>query len=380
MKILLTFLFIILLALFTIWFMVAQPIFAYQAGKYAPIKASSTNLKNQVYTIVEKFNNRGYTNTQILDKTAEYIHKMFSVYSDDVSYQVFEAQDPQGDITRKYKNVIATFKGREECEDGIYVIGGHYDTFGGYVGANDNTSAVVGLIELARLFKDNPPQCTLQIVAYTLEEPPFFRTQKMGSYIHAKSLKKSHQKVKLVIVLDMIGFFSDEENSQTYPLSVMKFYYPSKANYISIVSNLSLKNIQYVRKIKSVFSYTSKLPAYSINAFSFIPGIDFSDHYNYWKFDYPAVLITDTAFYRSNNYHTMNDTPDTLDYKKMAKVIGSVFNMVRGNGRKLNAKQVETNKEDKIEVIAYGTPEFNKFIKNVKISPQDSIVLKSKNI
>jgi len=192
------------------------------------------------------------------------------------------------------------------------------------------------------LFKDNPPKCTLQIVAYTLEEPPFFRTRKMGSFIHAQSLKNSGQKVKLAIVLDMIGFFSDEENSQSYPLSLMSLYYPSKANYISIVSNLSFKNIQYVRKIKSVFSYTSKLPTYSINAFSFLPGIDFSDHHNYWKFDYPAILITDTAFYRSDNYHTMNDTPDTLNYEKMAKVIGGVFNMVHANGRKLNFKQAQT--------------------------------------
>jgi len=342
MKLALSLLPIIFLIVFITWYMVTQPIFAYQAGKYAPIQASSDNLKNQVYTIVEKFNDRGYTNTQVLDKTAEYIHSMFSMYSDDVSYQVFKAQNPQEDITREYKNVIATFKGREECEDGIYVIGGHYDTFGGYVGANDNTSAVAGLIELARLFKDNPPKCTLQIVAYTLEEPPFFRTKKMGSYIHAESLKKSHQKVRLVIVLDMIGFFSDEDNSQTYPLSVMKLYYPSRANYISIVSNLSLKNIQQVRKIKSVFSYTSNLPTYSINAFSFLPGIDFSDHHNYWKFDYSAILITDTAFYRSDNYHTMKDTPDKLDYRKMAKVIGGVFNMVHANGRKLNVKQVQT--------------------------------------
>jgi len=328
MKTFLSFLAIILLVPFTIWFMVAQPTFVTQTSKDKTTYIKAENLKKQVYTIVEKFNDRGYTNTQMLDHTAAYIYEVFSRYSDNVSYQTFEAQDPVGDETREYKNVIAKFKGRKQCNDEIYVIGGHYDTFGGFVGANDNTSAVAGLMELARVFKDNPPKCNVQIVAYTLEEPPFFRTQKMGSYIHAESLKKSHQKVKLVIALDMIGFFSDAEGSQGYPVSVMDLYYPSRANYISIVSNLSLTNIGHSR-VKSVFKQTTDLPVYSINAFAFLPGIDFSDHHNYWKFDYPALLVSDTAFYRSKNYHTMNDTPDTLDYVKMAKVLEGVFTVVQ---------------------------------------------------
>jgi hypothetical protein len=75
---------------------------------------------------------------------------------------------------------------------------------------------------------------------------------------------------------------------------------------------------------------TMSLPVYSINAPEFIPGVDFSDHRNYWAFDYPSVMVTDTAFYRSNNYHTEHDTPDTLDYKRMAEVVEGVYLAIKG--------------------------------------------------
>ena len=313
---------------FILWFLISQPTFGFQSSKAEKTFAKAENLKKHVYTIVETFNDRGYTNTEMLDNTAKYIYNEFSKYSDEVSYQNFEVDAFLDDPKRTYKNVIAKFKGRETCDNEIYIIGAHYDTFEGKVGANDNTSAVAGILELARLLKENPPKCNLEIVAYSLEEPPFFRTQKMGSFIHAQSLKENGTKVKLAIVLDMIGFYSDEENSQNYPVPFMDWYYPSKANFISIVGDLSLSNILHVRDAKSHFKKTN-LPVYSINAPSFVPGIDFSDHQNYWKLDYPAIFITDTAFYRSDNYHTKNDTPDTLNYEKIAKVIDGVFRVVR---------------------------------------------------
>ena len=310
--------------IFLIWYIVFQPTFGFQTDRSEPNHIKHENLKKQVYTIVERFEGRSYESTEVLDRTAKYIHSEFSKYSDDVSYQTFKAKYF---LKYEYKNVIAKFKGTNSCSDGIYVVGGHYDTYAGRVGANDNTSAVASLIELARVLKDNPPKCDLELVAYTLEEPPFFGTEQMGSFFHAKSLKDRNQKVKLVVVMDMIGFYSEEE-SQKYPAPVMKLFYPSKANFISIVSNISFENIKATREAKSVFKKTTDLPVYSVNAMKFIPGIDFSDHRNYWKFDYPAIMITDTAFYRSDNYHTKHDTPDTLDYKKMAKAVEGIFNLI----------------------------------------------------
>ncbi|MCK5855506.1 MAG: M28 family peptidase [Sulfurovaceae bacterium] len=321
---------VLILFPFIVWFLISQPTFGFQSKKSETTLVKAENLKHHVHTIVETFNDRGYTNTEMLDNTAEYIYTEFSKYSDEVAYQNFEVESFLDDPKRGYKNVIVNFKGAEGCDDEVYIIGAHYDTFGGLAGANDNTSAVAGLIELARLFKENPPQCNLQIVAYSLEEPPFFRTEKMGSFVHAQSLKENGTKVKLAIVLDMIGFYSDEENSQRYPFPFMRWYYPTKANFISIVGDLSLTNILHVRDAKRHFK-KSDLPVYSINAPSFVPGIDFSDHQNYWKLGYPAIFITDTAFYRSDNYHTEKDTPDSLDYEKMAKVVEGVFETLRGS-------------------------------------------------
>jgi Zn-dependent M28 family amino/carboxypeptidase len=305
--------------------MVVQPTWTSQSTDNKLEYISSSNLKKYVYTIVEKFDDRIYNNMEMLDATAEYLHNEFSKFSDDVKYQTYVLKDM--DESFEYKNVIANFKGREFCENKLVVVGAHYDTFGGHAGANDNTSAVAALLELARVLKVNPPKCNTQIVAYTLEEPPAFRTEKMGSFIHAKRLKESGVNVKVVIVLDMIGFYSDAPNSQNYPAPLMDLYYPNKANFISVVSDFS--NILEVRKAKNILKETSNLPVYSITAPVFIPGIDFSDHHNYWKFNYPALMISDTAFYRSDNYHTPKDTPDTLDYERMAKVVEGVFYMLR---------------------------------------------------
>jgi len=317
----------LVLSVLIVWFMVAQPTFTTQSTKAQTEHVNAENLKKHVYTIVEKFDDRVYSNIEMLDATAAYIYDEFSKYSDDVAYQTYELKEFVDNELFEYKNVIANFKGTEECSDGLLIVGGHYDTFGGHAGANDNTSAVAGLLELARILKENPPKCDVQLVSYTLEEPPAFGTTKMGSYIHAKRLKEQGVKVKLAIVLDMIGFYSDEPNSQLYPVPFMNLYYPTKANFISVVSNFS--NILEVREAKNIFKESSDLPVYSINAPAFVPGIDFSDHRNYWKFEYPALMISDTAFYRSSNYHTQHDTPDTLDYEKMAKVVEGVYSMIR---------------------------------------------------
>jgi len=287
----------------------------------------SENIKQYVNIIVNKFKDRSYTNTKVLDNTASYIHDMFSQYSNNTRYQSYELDNFEQEGVHKYRNVLADFKGRMGCDDGLVVVGAHYDTFAGYPGANDNTSGVAALLELARVLHDNPPKCDTQLVAYTLEEPPAFSTEKMGSYIHAKDLYDRGIKVKVAIVLETIGFYTDKANSQTYPIPLLNLYYPSEANFVSVVSNLS--SIPQTRAVKNALKRTSNLPAYSISAPSLVPGVDFSDHRNYWTFGYPSVMITDTAFYRSDNYHTPNDTPESLNYNDIAKVADGIFEMLK---------------------------------------------------
>jgi hypothetical protein len=122
-----------------------------------------------------------------------------------------------------------------------------------------------------------------------------------------------------MICLEMIGYFTDEPNSQYYPAGFFSWLYPDKGNYISLVSDLHSKG--FLKKVKEGFRKGTDLPVESIATLSIVPGIDFSDHRSFWKFGYRALMVTDTAFYRNPNYHRMSDTPDTLDYVRMAEVV-----------------------------------------------------------
>ena len=208
------------------------------------------------------------------------------------------------------------------------VVGAHYDVYGENPGADDNASGTAGLLELARLLKSQNPDLKYRVdlVAYTLEEPPFFRTEFMGSAVHAKSLFDAGIKVKGMISMDMIGYFSDAPKSQDYPLGLLKLFYPAVGNYIAVVGNLG--NVGMVRKVKKEMKKAAALKVRSINAPASLPGIDFSDHRNYWKYDFDAVMITNTAFYRNKNYHEPTDTPETLNYEKMAEVVKGIYGAV----------------------------------------------------
>src|SRR5689334_11320366 len=126
-----------------------------------------------------------------------------------------------------------------------------------------------------------------------------------------------------MISLEMIGYYSDAPNSQNYPSSLLGMFYPSKGNFIAVVGSFGAGSS--IRKVKRAMRSASMLPVYSINAPSFLPGIDFSDHLNYWRAGYEAVRITDTAFYRNTTYHTANDKADRLDYQRMALAVQEVY-------------------------------------------------------
>lgn len=260
---------------------------------------------------------RSFADPYNLNRVADYIHSNFSQQSANVSFQHFQAQDID------YKNVIAEFGPKS---DNVIVIGAHYDAYSDLPGADDNASGIAGLLELARLFNTlkfsaASPQIILE--AYSLEEPPYFASEKMGSYIHAESLQGKN--VELMISLEMIGYFSEEQDSQTYPLPIMHLFYPDKGNFIAVVDGLMTNNARALKM--AVNEYTS-LSAYSINAPAVLKGVNFSDHRNYWAFGYPAVMLTDTSFYRNTAYHTPEDTYERLHYPHLARVVYGVFKFI----------------------------------------------------
>lgn len=275
------------------------------------------DLQNHVNRLSQINPPRNYNNIQSLNDAANYIFQEFSVAGCRVTKQTYTT-----DSDMVYTNVIAEINPNA---DTTYVIGAHYDVCGDNKGADDNASGVAGLIELAKLFRMHEKQIpfNIQLVAYSTEEPPYFGTRYMGSYVHAKSLKDQNKKVTLMISLEMIGYFTEKEKSQKFPSAFLKPFYPSVGNFIAIASTYD--NNDHVKEIKQVMLEKTKVPCEALAAPVLVTGVDFSDHRNYWKFDYPAVMITDTAFYRNPNYHTKDDLPSTLNYAKMAEVVKGVF-------------------------------------------------------
>ena len=189
----------------------------------------------------------------------------------------------------------------------------------GTPGADDNASGIAGLLELARLFADEAPEKTIQFVAFTLEEPPLFRSKYMGSYVYAQSLHQNGKDIEGMICLEMIGYFTDEPGSQVFPLPFFRWIYPTVGNFITLVGNLQSKS--FLKRVEQGFKDGSNLPVETLATVSFVPGVDFSDHRSFWKFGYNAVMVTDTAFYRNPQYHGMGDMPEILDYERMAEVV-----------------------------------------------------------
>lgn len=276
-------------------------------------------LEATVRLLSEHFFPRDHEHVENLDAVARYLRDELQTIGIAVSEQTWQADG------RTYRNVIARIGG--DAAERI-VVGAHYDTCGAHnPGADDNASGVAGLLELARLFVKHPPPMPVELVAWSLEEPPYFRTAQMGSAVHARSLAASGIRVRAMLSLEMIGYFSDETDSQGFPVSLLKLLYPTVGNYISVVGKLGQGSL--IRRIKSAMKGASSLPVHSIAAPRQVPGIDFSDHQNYWNEGWPAVMITDTAFYRNDRYHTRHDTADTLNYRKMAQVIDGVESAIR---------------------------------------------------
>jgi len=259
---------------------------------------------------------RNFYNPSSLDDCAAYLSKRLKKMGYEPEEQVYTVKG------HDYRNVLAYY-GPEDGER--LVIGAHYDVHDDQPGADDNASAVAGLLEIARLLQEQKPKLNFRIdlVLYTLEEPPAFRSTAMGSYVHAQSLKKAGLTVKGMICLEMIGYFSDAPKSQEYPAGIMKAAYPTTGNFIAVVGPTG--QLGFTRKVKKGMMSACGVDVVSINAPKSIPGIDFSDHQNYWDEGWDAVMITDTSFYRNKNYHQKTDTPDSLDYSRMGEVVKGVY-------------------------------------------------------
>lgn len=282
-------------------------------------RCDSNLIKKHLNIVVNGAIPRNYRNLDKLDSTAEYIYNVFTESADSVYYQTFEVNN------RIYKNVIGLFG--EETASRI-VLGAHYDVCGDMPGADDNGSGVAGLLELSRMLKGKTLKHPIELVAYSLEEPPFFDTKQMGSYIHALELSKSKTDVYGMISLEMIGYFKGQRNSQTFPYNFLKAFYGSKGNFITLVTKT--QSGKFSKKFMRKFKRSRQIRTKKFIGPPSVVGVDLSDHFNYWLFGFSALMITDTSFYRNPNYHKPTDTIETLDIKRLSKVVDAVYMALTG--------------------------------------------------
>jgi Zn-dependent M28 family amino/carboxypeptidase len=270
------------------------------------------NLHRHVKQLTVEIGSRSVHEYDKIEATRDYIISCLKAFGYVPSLQTYTYSG------KEYSNVIASRKGAKHPDETV-IIGAHYDTVYGTPGADDNASAVATLLEIARALKDFSPDRTLKLIFFVIEEPPVFRSEHMGSYVYAKEAKDRNENIKSMISLEMLGYYTNEKDGQTFPFPMMSLFYPSTPNFIAVVGDLNSRSL--VRKVKNSLTASSSIPVETLSAFSFIPGVDFSDHRSFWKMGYPAVMITDTAFYRNPNYHTEADTIDTLDFNKMSDLL-----------------------------------------------------------
>jgi peptidase M28-like protein len=208
----------------------------------------------------------------------------------------------------------------------IIVIGAHYDSVFGSPGANDNGTGVAATLALARHFAGRKPQHTLRFVAFVNEEPPYFLSDEMGSFIYAGRCKARHDNISAMISLETIGYFSDVPKSQTYPSPILGIPYPKIGNFIGFVSNIHSRAL--LRRVVGLFRKHAKIPSEGAALPAFIPGVSWSDQWSFWRHGYPGVMVTDTAPFRYPYYHSSSDTPDKVDYDRFTLVVSGMEKVI----------------------------------------------------
>jgi len=274
------------------------------------------SIKKHINRLAVDIGPRPVTNELSIKKTENYITNYFKNIGLQVQLQQYKYgnYDITNIITGSQKNLLSSK---------YYVVGAHYDSVPETYGADDNASGIAVLLELARYTMQEKISLPVRFVAFTAEEPPTFGTRYQGSKVFVKSALENKDEILGAIILEMVGYTSNE---QAYPLVLKWMGYPSKGNFIGIVGNRKSK--KFGQSIFQSFKKNEQLPVETLFVpFNgrILPDTRLSDHSPFWDAGLFAVMITDTAFFRNPNYHTLKDTLDTLDYFFMAELVKSLL-------------------------------------------------------
>ena len=291
-------------------------------GPFLPLTETEIEIRAEIKAHVaflsETLGQRNIWDCEKLHTAAHYIATCLNELELNVSEQEYKLKKAIE------KNIIGEKLGTQN-PDKILIIGAHYDTVRGSPGADDNASGIAGMLAIARLLKNTKTLSTIRYVAFVNEEPPFFFSKKMGSWQYANLCRLQKDNIFAMLSIESIGYYSDEKRSQKYPFP-LGFFYPSKGNFIGFVGNL--KSRKLVEKSVGYFRKHTEFPSEYLSAPWWFPGIAWSDQWSFWQHGYPAIMVTGTAPYRNPNYHTKNDTFSTLDYDRMARVVGGLSQVV----------------------------------------------------
>ena len=274
-------------------------------------RALSEQLRQDVTHLATTIGPRNITHPRQYRAAMEFIEAELRAAGLSVTRQEY---DVDGDVC---VNLVGEQPGGAR-KDEIVVVGAHYDTCFSTPGANDNGSGVAGVLALARRLAGTRPARTVRFLVFANEEPPYFKTAQMGSLVYAQKCRARGDRIVVMLCLEAIGFYSDAPGSQRYPFPVGLFY-PSRGDFIAFVSRTRERGL--VRRCVRVFRQHADFPSEGAALPGMLPGIDWSDHWSFWQAGYPALMVTDTAPFRYAHYHADEDTPDQLDYDRLARVM-----------------------------------------------------------
>lgn len=275
-------------------------------------------LRAHVQVLAGRIGERNLTRYDALEDAALYVGDGFRSFGLKVDQHGYLAEG------REVVNLEAQLQGSRAPEE-IVVIGAHYDSAPGTPGANDNATGVAALLELSRRWAKSRPERTLRFVAFVNEEPPHFQSGSMGSMVYARRARERGEKIVAMISLETMGCYSDRPGSQRYPAPLNRFY-PDTGNFIAFVGNM--KSRELLHRAIATFRDNARFPSEGVAAPESLPGIGWSDHWSFWQVDYPAIMITDTAPFRYPQYHEPSDTPERVDYEKLARVVAGLDKVV----------------------------------------------------
>jgi Zn-dependent M28 family amino/carboxypeptidase len=292
------------------------------SGPFLPLTEEeeriSSGLRTHVYTLAGEIGERNIWKKDKLYEAADYIENVWKKTGYSVQLQEYEAKGVNS------ANLEIEIPGAI-TPDEIVLVGAHYDSVIGSPGANDNGTGVAALLEIARLLVGKEMKRTVRLVAFSNEEPPFFLSQKMGSRVYANRSRQRRENIIAMLSLETMGYYSEAQDSQHYPFPFGLFY-PHTANFIGFVGNIGSRHL--VKHALASFRSHTEFPSEGTAAPGWLTGIGWSDHWSFWREGYHAIMVTDTALFRYDPYHTIYDTPEKIDYERLARVVDGIEKII----------------------------------------------------